>query len=96
VRRALIVIAWGVAGLLVAGGLSLGAFAIAGNDLGSTTQVSIHSRTERAFLDRESPSPREDAHDPGEDAGQATASPTPDDDHSPPGSDGGGDRDGDD
>ena len=91
-------VAWGLAGLLVAGGLSVGAFALAGNDLGDTTQVSIHTKAEHAVLDDESASPVQatTTHSPDTD-GKPTESPTPEDHHSSPDSGAGdNDREGDD
>jgi hypothetical protein len=74
------VIAGGLAGLLVAGGLSLGALALAGKDLGTTNPVIIPTNTEHAVSDDESPAPQAGAstQGPAEDAARATESSTPD------------------
>src|SRR5581483_1223924 len=78
VKRALIVIAWGVAGLLIAGALSLGAFALAGNDLGKTTSFAIHSEVERQS-GRESPEPIESPGKQGGKDDHPSESPSADD-----------------
>jgi hypothetical protein len=67
-RKIVIAVAWGLAGLAIVAGLTLGAFALAGEDL-SKPAVPVVEPV--------------DEHSPGPDSDDRTASPSPDRSHSP-------------